>query len=58
MRDNTTLDRIVIRQPDDWHVHLRDGLALQTALGLPVEPAGPQQAVADHEAHAGQHAEG
>ena len=32
MRDNTTLDRIVIRQPDDWHVHLRDGAMLRAVL--------------------------
>lgn len=26
---NTQIDRLVIRRPDDWHVHLRDGEMLQ-----------------------------
>ncbi len=27
-----TLDRLVIRRPDDWHVHLRDGAMLKAVL--------------------------
>jgi len=27
---NATVSRLVIRQPDDWHVHLRDGAMLET----------------------------
>ncbi|SDE50735.1 dihydroorotase [Kordiimonas lacus] len=27
---DATKDRLVIRQPDDWHVHLRDGAMLET----------------------------
>jgi len=30
MTDNTSSTRLVIRQPDDWHVHLRDGAMLAT----------------------------
>jgi len=26
--DEDTIDRLVLRQPDDWHVHLRDGAML------------------------------
>ena len=26
------MDRITIRRPDDWHVHLRDGAMLQAVL--------------------------
>ena len=29
MTDSTTPARLVIRQPDDWHVHLRDGAMLK-----------------------------
>lgn len=28
----STIDRLVIRQPDDWHVHLRDGPMLSNAV--------------------------
>jgi dihydroorotase len=28
-----TLDRITIRRPDDWHVHLRDGAVLEGVAG-------------------------
>src|SRR5690242_7741837 len=27
-----TTDRITIRRPDDWHVHLRDNLVMQSVL--------------------------
>jgi dihydroorotase len=27
-------DRLILRRPDDWHVHLRDGDMLQTVLGF------------------------
>ena len=27
------LDRLTIRRPDDWHVHLRDGEMLRTVVG-------------------------
>lgn len=30
-QDNT-VDRLVLRQPDDWHVHLRDGAMLETVI--------------------------
>lgn len=30
MTDNSAATRLVIRQPDDWHVHLRDGAMLKT----------------------------
>ena len=26
------LDRLVIRKPDDWHIHLRDGAMLRAVL--------------------------
>jgi dihydroorotase len=28
----TSLDTISLRQPDDWHVHLRDGAMLAAVL--------------------------
>jgi len=31
--DSTGTVRLVIRQPDDWHVHLRDGAMLQAVVG-------------------------
>ncbi len=33
MSDTPSTDRIVIRRPDDWHVHLRDGDMLKAVLG-------------------------
>ena len=30
--DGTSIDRITITQPDDWHLHVRDGAALQHVL--------------------------
>jgi len=30
---NGTIDRLVIRRPDDWHVHLRDGAMLRVVGG-------------------------
>jgi dihydroorotase len=27
------MERLTLRQPDDWHLHLRDGAALQSVLG-------------------------
>ena len=27
------LDRLTIRRPDDWHVHLRDGEMLRAVVG-------------------------
>lgn len=30
--DTQSIDRIVIRRPDDWHVHLRDGAMLRAVL--------------------------
>ncbi len=27
------MDRLTLRQPDDWHLHLRDGAALQSVVG-------------------------
>jgi dihydroorotase len=27
------MDRLTLRQPDDWHLHLRDGAALQAVVG-------------------------
>lgn len=32
MNSGTTVDSITIRQPDDWHVHLRDGAMLAAVL--------------------------
>lgn len=31
--DSHTATRLVIRQPDDWHVHLRDDAMLAAAVG-------------------------
>jgi dihydroorotase len=31
-KPSSTPDRLVLRQPDDWHVHLRDGEMLQSVL--------------------------
>ncbi len=31
--DASSAARLVIRRPDDWHVHLRDGAMLKTVLG-------------------------
>jgi dihydroorotase len=28
-----TVDTLVIRRPDDWHLHLRDGAVLESVLG-------------------------
>src|SRR6201996_3519617 len=33
MSDTASPTRLVIRRPDDWHVHLRDGAMLETVLG-------------------------
>ncbi|MEQ8735600.1 MAG: dihydroorotase [Rhodospirillaceae bacterium] len=30
---DSTPDRLIIRRPDDWHVHLRDGAMLEAAVG-------------------------
>ncbi len=29
----TQIDRITLRRPDDWHLHLRDGAMLETVIG-------------------------
>ncbi|NQV94050.1 MAG: dihydroorotase, partial [Sphingomonadales bacterium] len=31
---NDTIDRITIRRPDDWHVHLRDGAMLEAVASF------------------------
>jgi dihydroorotase len=30
---NSSPDRLVLRQPDDWHVHVRDGAMLEAVVG-------------------------
>jgi len=31
---------ITITRPDDWHLHLRDGKAMEAIIGLPAQPSG------------------
>ena len=35
-------ERLVIRQPDDWHVHLRDGAMLADVARLHRAPVRPR----------------
>ena len=32
--DNSAVDRLVLRRPDDWHVHLRDGAMLSSVVNF------------------------
>ena len=32
--DKSSLDKLVIRRPDDWHVHLRDGPMLSAVVNF------------------------
>ncbi len=34
MASNSSPEKITIRQPDDWHVHLRDGFVLDTVVPM------------------------
>ena len=55
-KTKTTVDEIVMVEPDDWHLHLRDGPKLKSLLSMPMHC---RKAIdAEFEASRGEHGDG